>query len=206
MTVSHIEYFDCTDLAELEDNAKNVLRIALKAIDSLPVSQVPLVNLVQIDELQKKIAAYRLEIKRRCSTVANGIAPQSDAQLFISYASADSATAQGLANSLQARGIPVFFAPASIRSADSYVDSLNRGLAGCRSAVILWSGSASESTWVKNEMNFLTIRRNRGDLLLEIVRLEPVEVPPLLQDLQRRDAFGRDVDDVARDIAADLSR
>jgi TIR domain len=205
MGENNLQYYNCGDLTELEDNAKNVLRIALKRIEALPETQVPLINLVEIDELQKKIAAYQLEIKRRCLPTDRTASLPQDTELFISYASADSVTAEALATSLRRMGISVFFAPASIRNADSYVDSINRGLAACRAAIILWSAAARDSVWVKNEMNFLTIRRNRGDVVLEIIGLEPIEVPPLLQDLQRRNLFGRGVDDVVREIAADLA-
>jgi hypothetical protein len=205
MSRNNLQYFTCVDLTELEENAKNVLRLALKRIDTLPESQVPLANLVEIDDLQKKLASYQLEIKRRCMSNARTALPGQDAELFISYAGADSETAEAFANSLRRLGVSVFFAPASIRNADSYIDSINRGLAVCGAAIILWSAAARDSAWVKNEMNFLTIRRNRGDVVLEIVGLESIEAPPLLQDLQRRNISGRDVDDVAREIANDLS-
>lgn len=123
------------------------------------------------------------------------------ADIFVSHSSSDEASATRLVSALRAAGASVFYAPESIRTSDSFVERINRAIGGCRLAVLLWSGAAARSSWVTMEINSLIVRRTRDRLRIEVVRLEPLEVPALLADIHRIDAFpSPDADTVAQRI------
>lgn len=111
------------------------------------------------------------------------------ADVFVSHSSKDEAFATKLVSALRAGGASVFYAPESIRTSESFVERLDHALGGCRVGVLVWSSAAAKSPWVTKERNALIVRRVRGEAQIEVVRLEPHEVPPLLQDIHRIDAF-----------------
>jgi hypothetical protein len=112
------------------------------------------------------------------------------ASVFISFNSRDEEFATALYRSLHERGVPVFYAPATLRLGQDAIAEINDALESCRIAIVIWSAGAKDSAWVNNEANYFTDRRNRGGLEIVIVRLDETPVPPLLRQLQRIDQAG----------------
>ncbi|HBB55331.1 MAG TPA: hypothetical protein DCZ49_04015 [Hyphomonadaceae bacterium] len=81
--------------------------------------------------------------------------------VFISYASADRATAQALATAIERRGYKVWF-DRELVTGDQFVLVINAHLAAARWVIVIWSRTSIESQWVLNEAE---IARRRGVLL-----------------------------------------
>lgn len=110
-------------------------------------------------------------------------------RVFLSYASEDEEKAASLAKALSDAGVEVFYAPESIRTAESFPKRIADAIAACRVGVILWSAAAESSAWVTWERTKLTLRNVEQKMPFEVVRLEDLEVPLELRDLHRIDAL-----------------
>jgi TIR domain-containing protein len=72
------------------------------------------------------------------------------ADIFLSYARKDKASAQIVAAGLFAHGWTVWW-DRKIPPGLTFVEVITRELATCRCVVVLWSGSSVASHWVRNE-------------------------------------------------------
>jgi hypothetical protein len=146
------------------------------------------------------VASRRSEIaSRQPWPLLKSVEKQAD--IFVSHSTDDVAFATELVSALLAGGASVFYSPESIDPSESFVERLNHALDGCRVAVLVWSSAAAKSPWVAKETNVLIERHVHGEIRIEIVRLESEEVPALLRDIERIDAFpSPDASEVAKKI------
>jgi hypothetical protein len=73
------------------------------------------------------------------------------ADVFISYASEDTAQAERLARALEEEGLEVWWDVESLRSSESLSQSINRALESAKRVLVLWSASSIASKWVDAE-------------------------------------------------------
>jgi len=96
------------------------------------------------------------------------------ADVFLSYAREDKATARRLAEAMEARGFDVWW-DAEIPPGETWDQMIERELAAARCAVVLWSKTSVGKTWVRTEA---TEAQKRSVL-----------IPVLLEDVQQPIAF-----------------
>jgi TolB-like protein/Tfp pilus assembly protein PilF len=83
------------------------------------------------------------------------------ADVFISYARSDKATATRVAKGLQGAGYDVWW-DADLPAHRAYSEIIERNLEESRAVVVLWSKAAAQSQWVRAEADFA---RNAGKLV-----------------------------------------
>ncbi len=103
------------------------------------------------------------------------------ADIFLSYAEEDRATARILAERLEERGWSVFW-DRKILSGESWREVIARELASASAVVVAWSAASVGSSWVQEEGDDA---RRRG--LLVPVLIEPVDIPIGFRSVQTTD-------------------
>lgn len=78
-----LSIFSLEELDELRQNATHTLKLLQSQVAKLPHANIPAINLIQIDEMQQRIAEYENEINSR-----GGVIPSSDAAELSSNPSA----------------------------------------------------------------------------------------------------------------------
>jgi formylglycine-generating enzyme required for sulfatase activity len=102
-------------------------------------------------------------------------------QVFISHATAaDGEFAQRLAGDLRRLGVKVWIAPESIRTGESWVKAIERGLRESSHVVIVLTPAALESKWVEKETDVAIARERRGQIEIIPLSVEECEIPLLL--------------------------
>jgi adenylate cyclase len=97
------------------------------------------------------------------------------ADVFISYAREDAATARRYAAAFQAGGLSVWWDDA-LRSGEAFDESIERALRAARAVVVLWSTHSVSSRWVRAEATLAD--RNRT---LVPVMIEPCQRPIIFE-------------------------
>jgi formylglycine-generating enzyme required for sulfatase activity len=101
--------------------------------------------------------------------------------VFISHATeADGEFAGRLAGDLRRLGVQVWMAPESIRTSESWVKAIERGLRESSHVVIVLTPAALESKWVEKETDVAIARERGGQIEVIPLFVEQVEVPLLL--------------------------
>jgi hypothetical protein len=72
--------------------------------------------------------------------------------LFISYSSADRAWAQKLSDDLEAKGVETFLDQQRLDVGHPWETQLAQAVRNSQSLVVLWSGNAEKSSWVRREL------------------------------------------------------
>jgi formylglycine-generating enzyme required for sulfatase activity len=102
-------------------------------------------------------------------------------QVFISHATkADGEFAGRLAADLRRLGLQVWIAPESIRTGESWVKAIERGLRESSHVVIVLTPAALASKWVETETDVAIARERRGQIEVIPLSVEACEVPLLL--------------------------
>lgn len=73
--------------------------------------------------------------------------------VFISYSSKDIVLANKIVDYLESHGYPCWIAPRNITSGHDYTDMINDAILNCRAVVLIVSGRALQSQWVKKELS-----------------------------------------------------
>jgi hypothetical protein len=101
--------------------------------------------------------------------------------IFISYAHEDRGKAKALANVLAARGWKVWW-DRKIAPGEAFDVVIERQLATCKCAIVLWSARSVGATWVRNEARRAARRR-----VLVPILIDSVETPLEFENLQAAD-------------------
>ncbi len=96
---------------------------------------------------------------------------------FVSYAKADQAKAQEIADSLEERGFRCWIAPRDVRPGRAYGDEIIRGIEGSRALILVLSSASNESGFVSREIE-RAISKNKH---VFTVRIEDVLPSPGLE-------------------------
>ena len=73
--------------------------------------------------------------------------------VFISYSSLDKEAAQAICHTLEQNEIRCWMAPRDIPPGSEYGDLIDDAIKSCTIVVVLFSETASNSQWVKGELN-----------------------------------------------------
>lgn len=75
-------------------------------------------------------------------------------EVFLSHSSEDQVTAERLAQTLVAHGVPIFYSSENIVGAQQWQNEILHALQRCDWFIVLLSPDAIESMWVKREVAF----------------------------------------------------
>ncbi|HXG78497.1 MAG TPA: toll/interleukin-1 receptor domain-containing protein [Methyloceanibacter sp.] len=96
---------------------------------------------------------------------------------FISYAKADQAKAQEIADALEARGFRCWIAPRDVRPGRAYGDEIIRGIEGARALILVLSSASNDSPFVSREIERAVSKRKP----IFTIRVEDVVPSPALE-------------------------
>jgi hypothetical protein len=123
------------------------------------------------------------------------------ASIFLSHNSADKEYVRKLAAAVALTGAHVWFDEWVIRPGGSIPGSIDQGLAGFTILALVWSRTASESRWVKSEMEAAVARWITDDRIKLIpVLLDKTPLPALLASVRYINGADRDHIRVAREL------
>ena len=105
-------------------------------------------------------------------------------QIFVSYAHQDFDLADHIAKSLSELGWNIWIAPQSIRPGEKWIDAINRGLRKSRIFLLVLTGAAFDSKWVRSETNVAIEFEHKNEMNFVILMVEQVDVPPLWRNYQ----------------------
>lgn len=111
------------------------------------------------------------------------------AKVFVSHSHADRDTAVDLNRVLTKHGAQVFLDQARIEAGDALPDRLRDGIRWCDRFLLVWSTSASRSTWVAEEWNYAYDQKKK---ILPYV-LDSTSLPDVLDNLVYIDSDDRGV-------------
>lgn len=103
------------------------------------------------------------------------------ADVFISYAREDAASAERIARALAGMGLDVFW-DSEIPPGQSWADYIEAKLAGCKAVLVLWSEHSIKSAWVREEAR---MGRERAKLIP--ARLDDAPAPFGFGEVQAAD-------------------
>lgn len=83
-------------------------------------------------------------------------------ELFLSHSSLNLPTAIRIADTLRNHGVPVWFSPTNIMTAQQWHDEIGNALKRCDWFMVLLSRDAVDSIWVKRELHY-ALRHNQFD-------------------------------------------
>lgn len=75
-------------------------------------------------------------------------------ELFLSHSSRNRKLANAIAETLRNHGVPVWFSPTNILTAQQWHDEIGRALRRCDWFLVLLSKSSVKSKWVKLELSY----------------------------------------------------
>jgi hypothetical protein len=114
---------------------------------------------------------------RRVGSASNSIPHGSD--IFISYASVDRATAEGLASVISRKGWSVWW-DRQILAGKTFDAEIERALDAAKCVIVLWSRASVASDWVKGE----AAEAAKRQVLVPIVIEKDVRIPLEFRRLQ----------------------
>lgn len=116
--------------------------------------------------------------------------------VFLSFASADTAEAQLVHAKIQAAGRKVFMAPKVLKPGDDFAEQIRMAILGSRELWLLVSPASSASEWVISEWGAAWVLGKR--IVPVLHRCPPESLPARLQKLQCIDLHR--VDELVRDL------
>ncbi|GAF86413.1 unnamed protein product, partial [marine sediment metagenome] len=75
-------------------------------------------------------------------------------EMFLSHSSMNMPIANRVADTLRNHGVPVWFSPANIMTAQQWHDEIGNALRRCDWFMVLLSNDAVNSIWVKRELHY----------------------------------------------------
>ena len=99
-------------------------------------------------------------------------------ELFLSHSSKNLAIANRIAVTLRNHGVPVWYSPTSILTAQQWHDEIGKALKRCDWFMVLLSTKSVESIWVKRELHY-ALRHNQYDDHIMPVIIEPCDFEEL---------------------------
>jgi hypothetical protein len=89
-------------------------------------------------------------------------------EVFLSHSVKNKARASVLANTLRKHGVPVWYSPTNIRSAQQWQDEVGKALRRCDWFLVLLSQASIASKWVKMELSYALSHSQYDDHILPV--------------------------------------
>jgi TIR domain len=103
-------------------------------------------------------------------------------KIFLSHSSDDKDFVEHLADSLEQRGVPVWYSGWEIRVGDSIVEKIDEALAQMAGLIVVLSHASVHSRWVREDLSAGLVRHlAEGEVGIFPVRVDDCEIPPLLR-------------------------
>jgi len=99
-------------------------------------------------------------------------------EVFLSHSSTNKATASAIAQTLRNHGIPVWYSPTNIMTAQLWQDQIGKALRRCDWFMVLVSSAAIGSTWVKRELSYALNHSQYDDHIIPVT-IEPCDYEEL---------------------------
>ena len=104
-------------------------------------------------------------------------------ELFLSHSSKNMAIANRIAVTLRNHGVPVWYSPTSIMTAQQWQDQIGKALRRCDWFMVLLSTKSVESTWVKRELQYALGHNQYDDHIMPVI-IEPCQFEELSWTLE----------------------
>jgi hypothetical protein len=105
--------------------------------------------------------------------------------IFLSHNSADKEIARKIGTNLLLTGAEVWFDEWEVAAGESLPEKIGEGLSSFETFLLLWSGQATRSNWVRSELESALVRRmNDKSLRIIPVRIDDAPLPALLSPLR----------------------
>lgn len=89
-------------------------------------------------------------------------------EVFLSHSSVNKKIASGVAETLRNHGVPVWFSPTNIRTAQQWHDEIGKALRRCDWFLVLLSQSSVKSKWVKMELSYALNHSQYDDHIIPV--------------------------------------
>jgi hypothetical protein len=90
-------------------------------------------------------------------------------EVFLSHSSKNLDMAEKVSGTLRNHGVPVWFSPTSILSAQQWHDEIGKALRRCDWFIVLLSKAAVSSQWVKSELVYALRHNQYNDHILPVM-------------------------------------
>ena len=90
-------------------------------------------------------------------------------EIFLSHSSQDENIARSIANTLRNHGVPVWYSPTNIRSAQQFHDEIGKALKRCDWFLLLLTPNSIKSRWVKRELMYALIHGQYEDHIIPVL-------------------------------------
>jgi hypothetical protein len=128
--------------------------------------------------------------------------PRRTPKAFLSYARENRATAQRIAQSLQAKGIDTWWDEWAIPAGESLRQKIDQGLGHCTHFIVLLTKESISKAWVNQEMDAAVVRKLQAQCTFIPLRcgFPASDLPPLLSGM-----MSPEIDEAASDLTQLIS-
>ncbi len=89
-------------------------------------------------------------------------------EVFLSHSSVNKKIASSVAETLRNHGVPVWFSPTNIQTAQQWHDEIGNALRRCDWFLVLLSQSSVKSKWVKRELSYALNHSQYDDHIIPV--------------------------------------
>lgn len=122
-------------------------------------------------------------------------------KLFLSHRSVNKQTVKDVSRELSRKGIDFWLDEEQLVPSDSLVEEISRGLAEMTKFVLFWSKNCVDAPWVHRELNAAISKLIENKIPIMIVRLDKTDVPDIVRDLLRIEAYELTIEETAAQMA-----
>ena len=90
-------------------------------------------------------------------------------EVFLSHSSNNLSMAISIVNTLRNHGVPVWFSPTNIMTAQQWHDEIGKALRRCDWFMILLSNATINSRWVKRELHYALSHNQYDDHIMPVI-------------------------------------
>jgi len=90
-------------------------------------------------------------------------------EVFLSHSSHNLPMAISVANTLRDHGVPVWFSPTNIMTAEQWHDEIGKALRRCDWFMVLLSNAAINSIWVKRELLYVLSHNQYDNHIMPVI-------------------------------------
>lgn len=105
-------------------------------------------------------------------------------QIFVSYTSADCATAKEIVEGLCSQGLNIGLDTKELHPGDRVLESIRNAISASSYFILLWSNNSLRSYWTIAELEVVLRELQSRDITFLPVLLEDCEIPPYLTEYQ----------------------
>ena len=93
-------------------------------------------------------------------------------EVFLSHSSENHLVATSVSETIRNHGVPIWYSPTNIIASQPWLEEIGRALRRCDWFMILLSGPAIDSIWVKRELFYALSHNQYNDRIMPVI-IEP---------------------------------